>query len=906
MPAVCDRVMNKEIIELLQQGTTLITPTNRLSRHLQSHYAAVQIEEGRIAWQSADILPWTAWLQRSWEAISMQEDPPPCLLNAHQQQAVWQQIIAASPYAPRLLQDAATARQAIAAWKLLQQWQLRELPEGVYLNEDARVFTSWAAAYEKRCATENWVDEARLADVYREDVRKYHALPGKSIALLGFHELTPQQESLLACLEELGCRIIHLKLERRNAVLRQAGLADTRRELRAAAHWARQLLEQSPKPGAATSIGIVVPDLQACRHIVEAEFDDVLAPAAILSAADSEQHPYSISLGRALGEYPLIDTALTLLGLLHQPAMIDAISLLLRSPFIKAAAIEAQGRAQLDAALREHGEPRLSLHTILYIATNKRTPTQRCRGLIDSLSALRELMQALPAKQTPLAWADSFSKVLNIFSWPGERALNSAEYQIVAAWQEVLARFVSLELVLPRLGRGAALAQLRRLVTGFSFQPETAEAPIQILGLAGAAEMQFEHLWLLGLHEESWPQAALPNPFIPLSLQRAQRMPRASAEIELDYARTMTEALLNSSPDVVLSYPQNKKERALRPSPLLRPYLENAAQLSLRQEVSYAERILHSRKMEVLEDNSAPVIRPGDALRGGTSLFKDQSACAFRAFARHRLHAGALPEVDIGLDARARGALVHALMQLFWSRVGTQQSLLAMSEAQLDALIHNCAKQVVHGRRGGHRHSYSARFVELEIARLEGLLREWLQQERSRSAFVVRACEAEQLLKVEGIEVRTRIDRIDELEDGRQLIIDYKTGATSINDWFGERPDDPQLPLYAISSEADIAALAFARIRRGEMAYVGLAEEGAVFPKTKAYSDAPHKDAAETWGALLLHWKEVLSALGIAFRAGDAAVRPKDMKTWQTCRYCDLHAFCRIHEKRANSETGAD
>jgi len=873
----------------------LLTPTNRLSRHLQSQYAAAQIKQGQTSWPTPDVLSWTAWLQRSWHAINMHAESNRFLLNACQQQALWQEIIANSPYAKQLLHNTTTARQAIAAWNLLQQWQLTAFPDDIYLSEDARVFNSWAATYQQKCASENWIDEASLATVYRETVLKYNILPHQSLALLGFYELTPQQHSLFACLEQMGCRIVKPDLEQRRAMIRQGGFADLRQELRAAAHWARHLLERNPAQGKAASIGIVIPNLQHCRHIVAAEFDDVLLPAAILSAADIEQRPYSISLGRALNEYPLIDTALLLMGLLRQPVTLDAMSLLLRSPFIKAAASEQQSRAQLDAALHEHGEARFFLNTLLHIATNRLEPHQISQDFINCLLALKELMQALPARQTPVQWIATVSRVLNIFAWPGERSLNSAEYQIVDAWQTVMERFASLELVTPALSQSEALSQLHRLVTEFSFQPETAEAPIQILGMIAAAEMQFDHLWLLGLHEEIWPPPARPDPFIPISLQRECRMPGASAGIELEYARNMTQHLVNSSPDVILSYPQNEKERALRPSPLLRPYLEAAAELYMQQDTSYAQQILQSQHLETLVDNSGPAVKRNDKARGGTALFKDQSACAFRAFAKHRLHARTLSEVDIGLDALARGSLIHDLMQLFWTRVKSQQSLSDMGAEALDKLIHDCAAEIMSRNREQYPHTYTERFTKLETARLQELLQEWLQQELRRSAFIVKACEQNYVFTIEGIEVRTRIDRIDELGHGKQLIVDYKTGKPRVADWFGERLDDPQLPLYAISSDVQVAALAFARIKRGEMAYIGLAEDSDILPGTKAYSETSHAVETATWPALLTAWKQVLSALAIAFREGEAAVNPKNV---QTCQYCDLHAFCRIDEKR--------
>ena len=49
--------MNKDVIKLIQQGYSILTPTMRMSRYLKNIYAAEQINMGNIVWESADILP---------------------------------------------------------------------------------------------------------------------------------------------------------------------------------------------------------------------------------------------------------------------------------------------------------------------------------------------------------------------------------------------------------------------------------------------------------------------------------------------------------------------------------------------------------------------------------------------------------------------------------------------------------------------------------------------------------------------------------------------------------------------------------------------------------------------------------------------------------------------------------
>ena len=58
-----------------------------------------------------------------------------------------------------------------------------------------------------------------------------------------------------------------------------------------------------------------------------------------------------------------------------------------------------------------------------------------------------------------------------------------------------------------------------------------------------------------GMTDEVWPPQPRPNPFIPLSWQRERGMPRACAEQELQFARSMQDRLIASSDRVVVSAP---------------------------------------------------------------------------------------------------------------------------------------------------------------------------------------------------------------------------------------------------------------------------------------------------------------------------------------------------------------
>jgi len=237
-----------------------------------------------------------------------------------------------------------------------------------------------------------------------------------------------------------------------------------------------------------------------------------------------------------------------------------------------------------------------------------------------------------------------------------------------------------------------------------------------------------------------------------------------------------------------------------------------------------------------------------------------------------------------------RGILVHRVLASAWDRLKTKTNLDAIGEGELEALLAQAADEAVTRVKRDRPATLAGRFAEVEKGRLVRLARAWLEMEREARGddFTVAAVEDKRSLAIGPLTLRGKLDRVDELEDGRRIVIDYKSTAAPASAWLGERPDEPQLPLYLVATEPAAVAIAFAQVKAGEMKFAALAADETLLPVRKSLPDIG-------WDAQVAAWREVLARLATQFAAGEAAVQPKNPRT--TCRNCNLQPLCRIHER---------
>lgn len=892
--------MQQDLAQPISAGSVVVTPNRRLAAELRRQYDFAQLRAGRTVWPTADCLSLAAFLERLYTDLT-RFSADRTLLRPEQEAALWERVVAASSRDSPLIDSWATARAAREAWGIEHAYLIDLARHRSVLDENARVYAAWSAEIGETLRRNRWVDAAQLPAAIVGLLEQGARLAPRVLVLYGFDQLAPQMRTVVHALAQCGWQVAEKNPVRRESVAQCVACDDRETEIATVAEEIRAAFEA----GEVERVGVVAPDLAALRADIVRIFDDVFDPRRIVSGSRGRSRPFNVSLGAALHEYPLVHTALLVLDLARGELALEDMGSLLRSPFLAGSEQEFAGRALLDARLRRDRRPVVPLATLARCARGDGTAQPAAvPTLAARLDAWRRVAaEARRLRQAPSQWCRTFQALLSGLGWPGERTLDSDEYQTFAKWREAVSTLSALDLVTPHLGFDEALSCLKRLVSEIPFQPETGDVPVQVLGVLEAHGLEFDRLFVVGMTDEVWPPAPRPNPFLPHALQRAHRVPHATADWQLDFARRTLYQWCGAAPHVRFSWPCREGDRELNASPLLRNL--GPGSQARRGQPRPCELIYAARAVETLSDFCAPHLPEGVAVPGGATFFQNQAACPFRAFAVHRLGARALDAASVGLDAMDRGWLVHRAAEHVWNELRDSARLHAETESGLRAIVDRAVSVAVEGMRRRRPDVMTERFAPLEHERIAALLMRLLELEKQRVPFSVLGSEEPQPIRVAGVEVSTRLDRVDRLVGGGEVILDYKTsGEVDASAWLGERPDEPQLPLYAAARRQPPAAVAFVQLHARQVRFEGLSSAEGLLPGVPALAGSKKAAAFPgEWRALLESWRDVLEHLARAFLSGRAAVDPKRYP--QTCQFCDLGVLCRVQELKDRGPVAA-
>jgi ATP-dependent helicase/nuclease subunit B len=885
----------------LERGGAVITGNARAARALRQSYAVAQRTSGRLAWPAPLIHDWESWLSVLWQECLEKIPDAPLLLTPLQERVIWKKIASGSAS-----DSEAIAKLALKAWELLSDFNAhseRNRSWGAVATSDSEIFRGWASAFDRQCKANRWLSRSDLTSLIVQSIGQGTIELPREILLVGLDRVTRAQQMLIDAAQTAGMVVQELQPPSRTDSVRLIQANDLRDELSTCAWWLRRKLEENPS----ASIAVIVQGADEKRGEIHRIFRGILMPESA-GIENSEAMPFEFSLGVPLATVPLVKTALLALRWLAEPLEQPAISWLVISGFLAASGENLLEMAEFDAELHKRSQlpPEVSLEAFLRYSPRLASQTLRhFRGRLLSFKQRAEAEAGISRRRTFPEWIAVSEDLLRLLQWPGARTLESVEFQARARWERLLGEVAALGFDGARVSWAEFVTAIDRYASETIFAPESRGAPIQVMGALESAGQNFDALWFLSADDRHWPATGQPNPLLPLWLQRKAGMPRASMSDDWVIHLAITQRLAASAADCVFSHALRDETGELRTSALLNEALGSPLRASVSEQLRVTLQVPavvpHLRRTEPIEDVSS-IPWPREIPAGGAEILKRQSACAFQSFAMRRLNADELDAPERGLSPLDKGNIVHDVMNAFWAKPNPGGVPLKTHSDLFNAKVHGHLPEILdfhiaevfRKRRGSDEDSgWWKAYLQVEQARLRSVLLQWLDYEITRTDFTVEACEKESETEINGLQLRLRVDRIDQVDGGR-LILDYKTGKVTPAMWSSERPDEPQLPLYALHGHVEgLRGVLFAQVRAGEIDLVGRVEdaEKTVLKDLSKNSGLVRKPLNET---TLAEWTNALSDLADQFMSGDAAVAPKSYP--KTCRYCPLPALCRVAE----------
>ncbi len=811
----------------------VITPNERLAREFNRAYEAEQRNRDQTDWITPRAVSIGRFIGSHAESLPVR-DAQPKLLSAEAELLLWQELGERD--------SGPLCGLAAEAWRLMHAYRIRLDDAAFSGTGNSRTFRRWARRFRGRLQAERLLTEAELLDT----------LPGvaEPLHLVAFDVITPQLADFLRRTEQAGGLVRHHKpILMRKGPRKRVEVDCRATEISAAAQWARAVLTRYPM----ARIGVVFPYLTDAYHAIAHAF-----------FAEFAEYPAAVNLS---GGIPLN----------QQPIWRDA-ELLLR--FAVDEIDRRDWRRLRRSAWLKLGSP-LAVPADLPVALQPRHLAQ----VNKVLATLATHSGQIPARQPFAAWIRDFRTLLAIAGWTGAQAA-SAQYQAHRKLTECLEQ-LSVCLQLPRLSGTEALQTLQRLLASRLFAPERPPAPVQVLGYLETTGLAFTHLWVAGLQDTAWPAPPLPNPLLPIPLQRLHGVPRTDHAKEAEFALAQTERWQRAARHLVLSHVLEDGEERHRASSLI----ESIPALALNRLLPRFRNRRHpwlggsaEAELETLVEGCGSPVR-GIVTHGGTAVIRNQAQCPFRAWAMHRLGLEDNREPQTFPDALERGTLVHeALFALY------KNSPPPITEERIAEAADTAVNQ--------HLRQSPELYRRHERQRLRNLLRTWVNHDAERPDFSIVGLEEEAEFALPGFKLSLRIDRIDrETHSGATLVIDYKTGNVSAKRLREHPLIEPQLPMYSLS-DARIRAVLYAQIDGERISLKGIANA-----EVDLGARGIDKLSEADWRNLRSRWRSQIEALARQYRDGQAAVAPASS---DICDRCHLPAFCRVHAMPSDAKVPGD
>ena len=873
----------------MANNSLVLTASNQLARWLMLDYDDQQKQ--KKVWETSQILPLSAWLKQVW----LDTWPEKHLFSKLQSESLWEKIINSNSDSTKLslLHRKAAATEAYQAYRLVLEYGLPTFKSDYQETLETISFYNWMQIYQNQLLKWNALDNVELIDQVSELIDAERIELPHTITLEGFTIKSPQLQRLLDAMERKG---VTTKIDFPNRLYfsDKTSLAnesnhtsvqkfdDKIQEAITCARWIRKLSQPGKR------FGIIVPELENYRSLLQREFAAELSPASIFPDNKSEL-PFNVSQGSPLNQTTPINL---IFQILETPACnipAEIFYSIIRTSIFHS---DKSSALKMEQTLRNKRLVTINLYKLedQYNFEN----SSELHKFVDTWKNWVQIKQF----DLPSHWSTKIYLLLQEINWPekNEEKITQKENQVFESWKNCLDQLASLDHIEGKIHRLTAVNKLFSIAQNFLFPEKNRDHLIQVIQLSECPGMKFDHTWVMGCHSEGLPPSPEPNSLIPSTFRKKFNLPRSNAKWELNNSEQHLAAVLNSSKDIVFSYPSQEKDNAQEPSPLIKyfPHKNSFVLPSAR----FKDQICNATKPEPFEETPTLPLTANEKNRfkqgkktGGASLLKNQSDCPFRAFVRYRLHAQKSEIPDTDFDPLVRGNLIHLILELFWKKTQTREHLEKLYQSnQLELEVEKCVEEATNVICRSLPDQ--PEFLKMEKTRNQNLALEWLINfDLTRNDFTVLKPEKSATAKINGLTLNLKIDRVDEISDKKYVLIDYKSGEAKPGDWLKERIIAPQLPLYSTLTSPSVVA--FGKIKKGQIEFKGVKDSSIDFSGFKITNYTKETKVSE-WNDLLALWKNKIDLLANEFLSGRAVIEPTLKQ--ETCKNCDLSSLCRIRE----------
>lgn len=849
------------IINDLDNGAVIFTANQRLCAYLRDHIA--KNKKNLPRYKSPAVYNWKSHLKQ--QVINI--EPNKHLLTAAQSAILWQQT---APEPSKIcLGNQQNAYLAEQAWVICHEWLID--PEDLLPSRHLEVeqFVMWQRRFKALCETKSYIHPCelqRLAATNTNVLTQQY----KKIYWLGFNKQSPALENISD----------NFKLPQQNTNISQ-GLAESficacsspEQEIQNMLAWLKTLNNDQ-----AYSTACVFPNLEDIRDKLELALSNIFPD-------HNEQNPiYNISLGRSLNKFPLFASLEELLQVANEEKpMVGFCKLLTSALFTKNKSIQIK-LYRIETKMRENLDLSCTKANICNYL-QKISHNMQDDTCLQIKKWIKFLEHDPTNKKTISQWLIQLENITQDLGWPGQMQFNSHGHQLWERWLKLCDEIDSLDFISEKVSLTEFHNIYKNCITTSIFQFKNKKpAPIQILGIMEAISIPFQQIWMGSMDNKTWPGAASPSPFLPIELQCKLQTAHCNSEYELEVSEIITKKILQQCSKCIFSYSKTKDNEPRQLSSIIK-HLKPQAYVN----EECVTQAIQLKTYSHTDDNLQPLIEP-DLTAGGSSVLNAMATCPMAAQLRWRMSAKQLEQWKIGPGALARGQLVHSCLEEIWRNLNNKQQLLACTEDELKTHIDAAWKIASRDILKKADTNMTKTWLRNEEKPCKTLLHNWLENEKHRPNFKVHEIESEQTITLDKLTLKLRIDRVDILDDGTELLIDYKTGNCSYNELISSHTSAAQLPLYYLTRNSNQVAVSYAQINQEKTKFCGISEHETNIDGINSFENI--KSDYSDWAECTESWRQQLTHLAADFAQGNSCLSP--IEKHKTCDSCAYSSICRI------------